>query len=281
MYKDICNKRFVFLQHGVIINDVSKYLNRGFSIVDKFITTTIDERKSVCNNSYLYDENDIVLTGLARYDKLYIKNKLNATKKVIFIIPTWRDYVMDISNDEFEKTEYFEKYSKLLGDKKLINTLEKKGYIIKFMLHPNIIKYTNVFERLNKKNIKIINASNCEYSDLFTECSMMITDYSSIHHDVAYLKKTILYYQFDKEKFHYKSGYFDYEKDGFGPIYTEHEELVNKIISYMNNPKCEEKYLEIMEKTFLNCDSNNCKRIVEHIENIDFNIKSYVFNNTF
>lgn len=54
------------------------------------------------------------------------------------------------------------------------------------------------------------------YRDAFAEGSMMITDYSSVAFEFAYLRKPIVYYQFDKkaffEKHTYRKGYFDYEK---------------------------------------------------------------------
>ena len=43
VYKDIINKKFVFLQHGVIMNDVRQYLNREFTTADLFVTSTNDE----------------------------------------------------------------------------------------------------------------------------------------------------------------------------------------------------------------------------------------------
>ena len=49
----------------------------------------------------------------------------------------------------------------------------------------------------------------------------MLTDYSSVAFDFAYLRKPIVYAHFDKEAFFsgehsYTAGYFDYERDGFG-----------------------------------------------------------------
>ena len=70
-------------------------------------------------------------------------------------------------------------------------------------------KYKKLFEELENENIKILETSKIKYFELFNECSIFITDYSSIHFDVAFLKKPIIYYQFDKEYFfkkHYQLG---------------------------------------------------------------------------
>lgn len=49
----------------------------------------------------------------------------------------------------------------------------------------------------------------------------MVTDYSSVAFDFAYMKKSLVYAQFDREAFFegqtYDEGYFNYETDGFGP----------------------------------------------------------------
>lgn len=46
----------------------------------------------------------------------------------------------------------------------------------------------------------------------------MITDYSSVAFDFAYMKKSLVYAQFDREAFFegqtYDEGYFNYETDG-------------------------------------------------------------------
>ena len=49
-------------------------------------------------------------------------------------------------------------------------------------------------------------------------------DYSSIAFDFAYMKKPLIYYQFDQDKYytnHFAKGYFDCERDGFGPQMSE------------------------------------------------------------
>ena len=94
---------------------------------------------------------------------------------------------------------------------------------------------------------------------------MLITDYSSIHFDVATLKKPIIYYQFDKDDFfskHYERGYFDYEEDGFGEVIVEETKILEKIKEYiLNNFKMEERYIKKIDETFILLDKNNSKRV--------------------
>ncbi|MGN1269636.1 MAG: CDP-glycerol glycerophosphotransferase family protein [Clostridia bacterium] len=282
VYKDVINKQFVFLQHGVIMNDVHNILNREHIIADLFITTTQDEYEDVKKN-YMYDEEEIVCTGLARFDKLQ-----DERKKIILIAPTWRAFLSDVdyTNDggnSLENSEFYQKYQSLLNRKDLINIVKEYEYKIQFLLHPASEQYKKSFLNLQKENVDILSTKDIRYSTLFKECSMFITDYSSTHFDVAFLQKPIIYYQFDQDKFfnsHYNKGYFDYGKDGFGELIEEEENLVNKIIFYIkNNCEIEKKYKDIIKNTFHYLDYNNAQRILVEIKKLsNKNEKNYRFN---
>ena len=98
----------------------------------------------------------------------------------------------------------------------------------------------------------------------------MITDYSSVYMDFAYMKKPIIYYQFDYNEYrnsHLQEGYFDYEKDGFGKIFTKTDDLVKEIISLSKqNFQVSKKYYNRMNKFFEINDTNNCERIYNAIK---------------
>ncbi len=103
------------------------------------------------------------------------------------------------------------------------------------------------------------------------QSDLLVTDYSPVAFDFAYLRKPVIYYQTDKEEFFsgahtYEKGYFDYERDGFGEIECSVEALVDRIIEYMKNG-CElkEVYRERIDATFPFSDQNNCKRVYEEI----------------
>jgi len=109
-----------------------------------------------------------------------------------------------------------------------------------------------------------------EYQKEFSENSLLITDYSSVAFDFAYLRKPVIYTQMDREEFFekqiYNRGYFDYEKDGFGPVCDDYETTVQTIINYIKNDcKIEEIYLERINSFFEYNDQNNCKRVHEEI----------------
>ncbi|MBQ9027111.1 MAG: CDP-glycerol glycerophosphotransferase family protein, partial [Methanobrevibacter sp.] len=90
-------------------------------------------------------------------------------------------------------------------------------------------------------------------------------DYSSVAFDFAYLKKPLIYYHTESfTKFHYDKGYFDYDTMGFGQIIKSEGDLVEKIISYIDNGcVMEDKYQKRVDEFFKFRDANNSKRIYD------------------
>ncbi len=262
----------IFLQHGITKDDISGWLNKYNKNFDIFITAAKPEYQSIIKGKYYYDESIVKLSGFARYDRL-VDNK----EKIITIMPTWRSYLVrgsnyhrngaDIYDDSFLKSEYFQFYNKLINNEKLLKTLKEYDYILKFMPHPRVIPYINVFDI--KEGVKFCSLDD-KYRDIFAESSLLVTDYSSVAFDFAYLKKPVVYCQFDKASFFshhtYQEGYFNYEENGFGEVEYTLEATVNRIIEYIQH-ECtlKEKYRERTEKFFAYHDTNNCQRIYDAI----------------
>ena len=75
----------IFLQHGIIKDDLSNYLNWLNKKYDYFVTSSKKEYKSMLNYKYGYNKNNIILTGLPRYDNLQrLKNKINFLSSSMF-----------------------------------------------------------------------------------------------------------------------------------------------------------------------------------------------------
>ena len=117
--------------------------------------------------------------------------------------------------------------------------------------------------------------ANAQYRDIYAQSNLVITDYSSACFDFAYLRKPIVYCQFDREEFFagehvYTKGYFDYERDGFGEVEYDLESTVDRIIEYMENGcQLKDKYRERIDKFFAFNDQNNCQRVYEKIIEMD------------
>ncbi|MBK8768339.1 MAG: CDP-glycerol glycerophosphotransferase family protein [Burkholderiaceae bacterium] len=76
---------------------------------------------------------------------------------------------------------------------------------------------------------------------LFARTALMITDLSSVAFEMAYLRRPVIYYHFDFDDFYggghnWRRGYYDYAKDGFGPIVHECDQLLLQVASFVDDP---------------------------------------------
>ena len=263
------SNQFIFIQHGVTQNDISKWLNsRRISL---FIVANQAEYDSVVNDygHYKFSKKEVFLTGFARHDTL-LKNNQNSIKQVL-VMPTWRHYLSGLMignsgirklKDSFRESEYFQKWNSLLNSDVLQKLCKKYSYAIVFNPHPNIIPYLKDFEIPSYVSIANENKS---LQDLFCKSSLMITDYSSVAFEMAYLGKSVIYYQFDKEEFFSShtlhKGYFDYEKDGFGPVVENEENLLKQLENFLRNDcKPFGVYKDNIDSTFAFKDGKCCER---------------------
>lgn len=276
VFQDLVRYKFVFLQHGVTKDDISGWLNRFAKNISLFITASPREKDSIINNpKYGYTNSQVVCTGFPRHDKLLKAN--GPVEKKVIIAPTWRNSLALPLDQEsglrepyplFEESEYCNFYNRLLNDPRIEASAKQYGYSIDFLVHPAF-----------RQEIPCFHSTFCrivpdfEYAEEFADSLIMLTDYSSVAFDFALLKKPILYTQFDIDTFFeehsYKQGYYDYEKDGFGPICYTYEETVNRLLDLMENPKMEQTYLERVDSFFYTPATSRCQEVVDAILALD------------
>ena len=254
----------IFLQHGITQNKV-QCLFKNESKVDLFCCAGNKEYDFVINELG-YNEKNAKKTGFCRYDLLKDESKEN--NKILMMF-TWRK---QFENDEkaFLESEYYATIQKLLKNQKLADFLEKENLELDMCLHDNMIPYKNKFITQNSR-IKIVDKTEKSIQDLLRECKYLITDYSSVAFDFAYMRKPLQYFQFDYEEFrknHIPEGYWDY-KDGFGDVTNTVEECVDKLIeSANNNFEMEEKYNNKIKDFYIYTDTENSKRTYEEIKKL-------------
>ena len=273
--KDLYKFDFIFLQHGIIKDDLSDWLFKYKKNIKMFVTSATGEYESIINGKYNYDKSIVKLTGLPRYDKLY-----STPSKNILILPTQRRALVEWDKEQksknsynpyFKESECYKFYNNLINDERLIKCLKKNGYKMKLCLHP---LHQNQCIDFEENEFCTINKQEVDYPQEFANNSLLITDYSSVAFDFAYLKKPVVYTQFDREEFYegqvYEVGYFDYDIDGLGPVCYDYETTINTIIEIIENDcKVEKKYLERIEKFYRYFDKNNCKRVYDEIIKLD------------
>lgn len=275
------NKRFIFLQHGIIKDNLSSWLNT--KKIDLFITATPNEYKSIIENgsTYNFTRKEVKLTGLARHDAL-LADDGGESEKLLLIMPTWRQSLMGQKlgktnqrtiNTDFMQSRYARCWQSLLASPRLKHMTETAGYSVLFFPHPNVQPYLNQFRLA--PHVSVYQNDEGRIQKLFRRTRIFLTDYSSVAFDLALLQRAVLYYQFDSDEIcngtHiYEEGYYDYDRDGFGPVSFDEEMVLNeleKILHHDGNP--DPIYLQRMKNTFTFRDGNNCERIYQAICALD------------
>ena len=262
--KKIIKKYRMFIQHGIIKELIPSLMCENTDI-SEFICGAKPEYDFVIEQ-FGYKKDNVKYLGLCRFDNLHdykVKNQ-------VLIMPTWRKWIpsttwADENKDDnikvFLETEYYKKYNELINNNEFIKYLKENNMKAFFYLHYEMQVYRDLFTK-KSNSVIIADIKNYDVQELLKESKLLITDYSSIAFDFAYMRKPIIYYQFDKERYdkqHYQKGYFDYENDGFGPTASNLNELI--IYMYDIDNKSEER----ASKFFELYDRKNCERHYEEI----------------
>lgn len=269
------NAKVVFLQHGVTKDNHSKWLNRYKQNLHAIVTSSDCEYKAFLEDSYGYSEKQIWNVMMPRFDYLY-----ESEPKYILIMPTWRKELMkntyskekgifkwNMKDESCAISEYFITYSKLLNSQRLRSICDLLNYKILFAPHPLIQEYISCFQVPDYVEVRPYSDS---FRGLFSESALLITDYSSVAFDFAYIGRSIIYFQFDEEEFFknhtYSKGYFEYKTMGFGPIVRDLDELLNVIEDEVNNHlKMRDEYRVRRENFFSYFDKGSCNRLFEEV----------------
>jgi|SRR5690625_823576 len=176
-------------------------------------------------------EKEVLEFGYPRNDILYLnsnikhinslKRSLNLplNKKVILYAPTWRD------DDFYARGKYnfalrlnLELLQERLGDQ----------YIILLRMHYFI---ANKIDLTAYKGFAYDFSDYNDIAELYLVSDILITDYSSVLFDYANLKRPILFYAYDLDKYRdqLRGFYLDIEKDVPGPILKTSKEVVEAI----------------------------------------------------
>lgn len=258
----------VFLQHGIIKNDLP-YLHYDKTKMSLFMCSVQREYEFV-RDTFGYPEGAVVLTGLCRYDNLIDTSKGN----IIGLMPTWREWLYKphqmekVENTtDFRETSFFKMWSELI--QQLLEKYQNTDMKLVLCLHRNLQQYNHYFEELSEQ-LEVVNLTNGDVIDVLKSSACLITDYSSVGIDFAYLRKPLAYYQKDYKQFrehHLPEGYFDYEKDGFGEVCYTQEDMLSWVDNCVKSGfVLENKYQERIDSFFFFHDREYCLRNYEAIK---------------
>ena len=273
VYGILKNKR-AFLQHGVICSDMPwcYYENTKMRL---FVCGAKKEYEFI-RDTYGYPDGYVKYLGLARFDGLH---DFKVKKNQILVMPSWREWIGTPTSKSYElddmtdftTTEYFKAWNGLLNSKAITDILDKYDLNMVFYPHRQMQPYLKEFTKSSDR-ITIADWTKYDVQQLLKESAFLITDLSSIFMDFGYMRKPMLYFQFDMEKFRkgqYQEGYFEYTRDGFGPVCTTLEDVEKTLDHYGERDlQIEDMYQKREEEFFVLHDKENCRRNYEAIKEI-------------
>ncbi len=252
----------VFLQHGIIKDNIAE-LHYPKVNLDIFVCSTVPEYEDLVKN-YNFPDGVIRRIGLCRYDALLSEHTV---KRQILVMPTWRYYARKLSDGDFKKSDYYKSFNGLISDKRLHKLLEENDCELVLYLHYELQKFTHLFCG-NNDRVHVRGMGDADVQKLLMESALLVTDYSSVFFDFAYMEKPLAYWQFDSERFfaeQYGRGYFKFD-EGFGPLCKEKEEVIDFIEKeFKNGMAVEATYAERVKSNFTEFTTDHCRKTYEEI----------------
>ena len=260
-------KRLGFDQGNLYLDDPnSKKSYRRDSKKWDYMISPNRYTSEIYRSAFAY-EGEIIESGYPRNDILYnddakkinqIKTdkKLPGDKKIILYAPTWRDdEYYDTASVKFTLKLDLDRLKREFGDE----------YIVILRLHYFIA------DNIDLKGLKdfVYDLSKHEdIAELYLISDILITDYSSVFFDYANLKRPILFYTYDIEKYEnvLRGFYIDINREVPGPLLMTNDEVVDAI---RNIDKINDEYADRYEEFYNRfCgieDGNASKRVYEEI----------------
>lgn len=222
----------------------------------------------VFEHAFLFDKDKIAQTGYPRNDLLYASNQTEIAnkvkkrlgipldKKVILYAPTWRD-------DEYYASGQY-KFSLAIDIKALKENFGEE-YVLLLRTHYFVVDQVDSF----CKDSFVYNGSRYQdITELYLASDICVTDYSSVFFDFANLRRPILFFTYDLEKYREElhGFYIDMESEVPGPLLQTNEELIEAIknIDEVENTY-KEKYQKFYDRFCSIDDGHASERVVEEL----------------
>lgn len=255
-------KRQVCLKHGVTKDFFPEFFYKR-THVDMMCCTSKQEFEYI-RDVYGYPPDVLQLTGFCRFDSLS-----NTPSHTVLVIPTWRKW---LDKEGFSSSGFFQEWVSLLNDQELDSILEQADLSLFFYPHYLVQPFIDFFKDvITNPRINVADQSY-DLQSMINQSLVMITDYSSVFFDFAYLEKPVIFYQFDKARFneeHHSDGYFKYE-EGFGPVTSAKDELITELRDLVGNDfRMDDLYSKRVDDFFWVRDSHNCDRVFDAIVSLD------------
>jgi len=251
----------VFLQHGPTAskNVVLNYGRQGTAErpTERFLVTSELEKRIVVED-YGYRPHQVSVTGFARFDQLFAGDV--EREPVVLVMPTWRDSLM--LEEVFLASDYYANWHGFLQSPALHDLLGRTGLRVKLVLHPNMRKYADHFE---SDHVELVRQEEVDVQHLLKSSAVLITDFSSVSWDFSYLRRPVLFFQFDRTDLVGKRApHIDFDTMLPGPILDTPDRLVGAVQDAVDRDLTMQDEYYARARAFLTHDDReSCARIYD------------------
>ena len=221
--------KYFYINHGITYFK-SNFISSEFRYVNeekRNIITSSPYEYDILLNKFNYSPSYIYKAGIARYD-LY--KTIKSEEDCILVSFTYRMY----NNAYYQNSLYKKNLKKLLNNDSLIRFLRNKNINLVFVPHHNELFLNKTFRQNRMKYAKIGDQNSL--TKYIKQCSLLITDFSSISFAFMFQNKPILYYLIDykdKIKFKERKCMNPDNKLYFGNAFLNLDKLIDKIKYYV------------------------------------------------
>lgn len=266
--------RFSLLDHGVRKDDNSAWMNRR--PLDLIVSTIPAETESLIGESgYVFTGKEVVQSGLPRFDRLLHLGRQTAPadRRLLLVAPTWRNWLVPGLTGGSQRrglvaealaSDFVTAWTRLLADPELAALCERHDLDLTLLPHPNLEAMLPHLDL--PAHVRTITYADTDIQQVFARTRLLVTDYSSIAFDLAYIERPLVYFQFDVERFRsgehtFRPSYFFPEEHGFGPATRDHDETVAAIVAAVEaGPDPGAPYDARIAATFPERDGGCCAR---------------------
>lgn len=236
--------KFLFLNKKTIITHISHGIEGFKKILIQKEDIPLLKRTNYFNCASVYErnlkrdkwkipENKLIITGFPRFDRFPTNQPAPAVKKILMMM-TWREWLFELSEEEFIESDYFQATVGLIAHEGIRQLIADNKMKMRIVLHPFMRKFEQHFIGLDhpESGIEFMDFNKMTIDRAIVEHDMLLTDITSVSWDFLYLNKPIIFHMFDKEEFLAKRGtYLSLDTD----LYGYKAESINEVYNFLKN----------------------------------------------
>ncbi|MGB6407545.1 MAG: CDP-glycerol glycerophosphotransferase family protein [Planococcus donghaensis] len=273
--------KFLFLNRKTIITHISHGIEGFKKILIQKEDVPLLKRTDYfnCASQYEYNlklhewkmpEHKLIITGFPRFDRYPPQQPVKEVKSILMMM-TWREWLFDLTKEEFMDSPYFKSMTGILQHEGIQKLLAEHDIHLNIALHPFMKKFENYFTNLSndEQRVEFLDFNKQTIAQSIDKNDMLLTDITSVSWDFLYLNKPIIFYMFDQQEYLEKRGSYlnmdtdlsGYKANSIEHVYEYLKKIVEEKITWNEwYPKATD-YIDYF-------DQDNCKRLTHRVMNL-------------